>query len=351
MYSQFSHDGRRFLDAPEDDKVTLWDLESATPIGMPFAGLRAGALYVGPGNRVIRVSIDGRALRIWDAQAATEVGEAIAVEGRVRSFKFTGDGRRALAVFEGAPARLLDLTTGKPIGERIPRQGQVTFAGFTPDDRLAMIAIADGSVHFVSAADGTPIGRGFHQPTPVRLAVMSRDGRLVVATDHELTRLWDTVTGSLVGEPLSDFNHDKCPPEFSQDERLLLVPVSSRGVAVFEAESGRALGEPVPLNGPCPAFAADGRHVITVSAEGAVNVLEILPAVDSDDEAARLAHTAEAISGYRVNALGSLEVLADRQQRLAEWHRLASRQAGEGRVGDSPIRRIHPGVLPRSAVQ
>ena len=337
-YVQFSRGGRRMLEALAD-KASLWDLETGKPVGQPFGGERTGRLFVGPADRVVRVSDDGR-IQVWDAQSAKSVGDAVAHEGRAQSVEFSLDGRRAVVVSAGAPARMLDMATGRPVGDGLPPSGVATFAAFTPDDRLVLIAAADGSVQLVTAEDGKPGGPGFRHPTLIKQVVMSRDGRLMVTVDEKDTvRLWDTSNHTQVGESLTDFTDDKCKPGFSQDGRLLLVPSSARTTRMVATESGRAFGEPIPRNGTCAVFDAAGSRVIAASSDGMVDALEILVVADSPAAINRLADLAEGIAGYRVSARGSLEILPDRQQRLDQLRRAPSQPAGDRPVSTSLIRR------------
>ena len=161
-----------------------------------------------------------------------------------------------------------------------------------------------------------------------------------------MTRLWDTSNGALVSEPLSDFVHETCKAAFNQDGRRLLVPISSRTDRVFDATSGRAMGEPIRRGIACSVLDAGGTHVIRASTDGMVEVLEILVAAGSPAAIDRLANLAEAVGGYRVNALGSLEVLPDRQQRLDRLRSTTS-QPADARPSNSPVRRLTTGVFSR----
>jgi WD40 repeat protein len=345
--TMISRDGRRLLDV-STDKATLWDIDNGKPIGESFGGSRTESVFLGNGHRVIRVFSNGT-LRVWDTENGKPVGQILAHKGHVSSVTFSSDERRALITSFDAPTQILDMATGKPVGDGFSHDGPVSsetafanapFASFSPDGRVALIAVANGSAQMFNAEDGKPIGRPLRQSSAVRSAVMNGTGSVVATEDQDSIRLWDMSTGSQIGEPLSAFRADNCRTMFSGDGRLLLVPVAHDAVRVFDAKTGRALGEPLPKNGPCAVFAAEGRSVITSSGDGMVQVLEALVDVESPEATDRLANIAEAFSGHRVNALGWLDVLEDRQQVLAEWRSRQSRAAGDRPVKDSPIRRV-----------
>ncbi|MGO9171656.1 MAG: AAA family ATPase [Rhodomicrobium sp.] len=100
-------------------------------------------------------------------------------------------------------------------------------------------------------------------------AAFSPDGKLIVTASHDRTaRLWDAQTGRQLGEPLAGHTEWVVSAAFSPDGRLIVTASNDRTARLWDAQTGRQIGEPLaghsaPLTGA--AFSPDGKRLVTTS--------------------------------------------------------------------------------------
>jgi hypothetical protein len=337
---QFSDSPRRLLTVGAKTAL-LRDLERPQAKPLSFGGVESERLFLGPRRLLLRSAHTGGTLSVWDLDKNENVGVLMRQDAAVTDVRFAPDERRALAVTEDGRVRVFDLVGMRPIGQPLPRRGRATVTRFSPDGRLALIGSDVGSVEMFSAEDGSPVGGPIGQPLAVRLVVMSDSGAFLVTRDAKNdVRLWDTRTGAQIGETIADTvdgGDTPCVPAFSRDERRLLLRLSRRAMQVIDTGSGRALGEPITHEGSqCGVLIGDGFEVLALDEGGTAHVVDLLA---RGVPSATLADVAETLSGYRLNAQGSRDVLPDLAHRRAGLGWLSARGSAERFAGSGPIRR------------
>jgi tetratricopeptide (TPR) repeat protein len=111
----------------------------------------------------------------------------------------------------------------------------------------------------------------------VNSAAFSPDGRFVVTASWDGTaQVWEAATGRAVGEPL---RHEKGvnSAAFSPDGRFVVTASEDATARVWEAATGKAIGEPLrhEKGVNSAAFSPDGRFVVTASDDGTAQVWEV----------------------------------------------------------------------------
>ncbi len=310
----FSPDNAWAATASDDGTVKVWDTtkahEVATLNGTPRGVL---ALAFSPDGKTLAAAGRDRAVRLWDVQR----GEPLAVlrghADAVWSLAFLADGSGVASV--GDDGRLLVWNLDPP-GTRIFRNADdATHAGvFLPDGTLVSAQMQFAQNRFIG-----------------RLQFIDSDSRKTV---REIEGCFLNLARSPDGHRLATFDNE--------------------GVRVWDAETGRALGDPLPLVGPI-AFGPRGKEVIGVRRDAE----NTLAAVDAETGAerfrlqgsARIRSLAATPDGRRIvagqndgsvlilDAVTGKEVAAFRTAHLGGSVALAVRPDGEEVITAGPAER------------
>jgi Flp pilus assembly protein TadD len=153
-----------------------------------------------------------------------------------------------------------------------------------------------------------PIGDLLPSTDNVTRIVFRRDGRALLAGNYRSTRLWDTIQGQALTEPLID----EGAGGFRHDGRAFLTVGGDGTVKLRDATTGEVLGTFPTTSSPasCAAFRGDGGLVAAGFENGAVRLYD--PATNGPvgpprflrHAIARVAFTSDGRSVAAVDALG-----------------------------------------------
>ena len=166
-----------------------------------------------------------------------------------------------------------------------------------------------------------------HHEGPVYSAAFSPDGKWVVtASDDYTAQVWEAASGKAVGQPLRHEGPVNSAA-FSPDGKWVVTASLDKTARVWEAASGKAVGQPLRHESivNSAAFSPDGKWVVTASADRTARVWEAL--VGSREDSPLLAELAEVISGYEVTESGTLQPTDNALARLHRLHEIADRAA------------------------
>lgn len=203
--------------------------------------------------------------------------------------RLSPDGKRLVGYATHEGLALWDVGSGRRL-VTLRELGFVHDAAFSPDgSRIAVSAREVRKLDF-SGANPFSIGSltgGWH--TEIRDAAnlervilevkhgggavaWSRDGRRLATVDNEAhtLRLWDAASGKALGEPIA-YQDRLITPVFSPDGRVLLSGSNDGTGWLTDAETGTPIGSRLPHGGPvwCLALAPDG----SAAAVGGMNGL------------------------------------------------------------------------------
>jgi WD40 domain-containing protein len=103
----------------------------------------------------------------------------------------------------------------------------------------------------------------------VRWAAFSPDSRRIVTASVDKTaRLWDAATGRPLGEPLSGHDGPLWSAAFSPDGKRVVTTSFDKTARLWDAETGRPIGEPLRGHSDyvnSAAFSPDGKRIVTAS--------------------------------------------------------------------------------------
>ena len=158
------------------------------------------AVFSADGTQILSASRDGTAI-LWDAESGNPTGTEVVHKDYVDACAFSPDGKFIATGSRDHTATVLNVQTGEPIGPPLQHHGGIISITFAPDGK----SIATGS------RDG--IARLWHLDqldTPVTMQVglgrvfvkYTADGKILLTSNEEQIRLWDTVDGQSLGNPL-----------------------------------------------------------------------------------------------------------------------------------------------------
>ncbi len=178
---------------------------------------------------------------------------------------FSRDGSRIVTVsYEPAAARIWSAATGELLAPPLQHERRIYYAEFSPDGRRVVTASADGTARVWAAMTGQPLTPPLRHHSSVRKACFSPDGRLIVtASDDHTARLWDASSGQSLSPPFAHGEGVIPDARFSPDGKYV-VTAGGRGTARLWTASGDPVTPPLTNSGPLGVarFSPDGRRVL-----------------------------------------------------------------------------------------
>ncbi len=289
-----SPDGRTVLSGSGDfgdlpREVRLWEQTPDHPSNrvLPHPAPVLAAALSPDGKTVLTGCADGNA-RVWNAASGQIRGPLLAHRMAVQAVAFSPDGKIALTGSIDRAARLWNLSTGKTLGAPMNHQSEVFAVCYSPSGKMILTASRDGTARLWDAETAQPTGVILRHPYSIRdnssslgldsqtreqtslinAIAFSPDGKTVLTGSVDATaRLWDVVTGKLIGEP---FLHegDVNAVAFSPDGEAILT--STRWKTHLWDVSGSAHNR-LRLKHPqwvgAVAFSPDGKTILTGTAD------------------------------------------------------------------------------------
>ena len=202
----FSFDGSLLVSGGWDRKVIIWDIGSGKKIKR-MSGHREGvtAVRFTPNNKnIISASMDGT-IRIWHARTGKKLAVLKGHDTPVNTIAVSPDGKLLLSGGADKMVRLWDLDALSEIKNFSGTDGVVKSILFDHDAKTFYSAGIGNHINKWDLESSQIVKRfGDNLPT-VNSMSLSHNGALLVSADTTTTRIWDTKTGSEIG----NFNKHK----------------------------------------------------------------------------------------------------------------------------------------------
>ena len=234
-----SPDDRYLATGRGDDTIRVWDSVTARAVGQPIreSGHGAAVVAVSPDGLRVAADVGHGTTRLWDLTTGRLVGGPMPGRSGGTTLAFSPDGRRLASNDDHDDIRLWDADNGAALGEPLPGSGRGTITSFAfgPDSRT------------VAASEATIL---LKDPAPP---------------------LWlrNADTGAALGTPISANYGTILSIAFSQDQSRIVTGGSDKSVRLWDAHSGRPIGEPLYLDDQVSevAFTRDGKRIVTASGD------------------------------------------------------------------------------------
>jgi WD40 repeat protein/serine/threonine protein kinase len=279
----FSGDGR-LVTGVLRDSLKLWDPKTGGLL-RTFAGHRhpiSSLAFNTNGERLASASYD-RTVKVWDTTTGKLLHTLDLHTGNVECVAFSPDGRRLASGGEDKTVRIWDSTTGREVLGLRGHTGRCGCVAFSLDGRLAS-ASTDGTIRIWDASplrgdEGQEILTFTQHSDEIRsvaFSPVSPDGQMIASSGTDgFVKVWDAITGresvSFIGHTVIVFGVAWHP----DGKRIATAGVDGRllTVKVWGAGNRREVFE-LPAGGDyhAVAFGPDGRHLVTGTMNGAVQV-------------------------------------------------------------------------------
>jgi WD40 repeat protein len=283
----FSHNEMTLVTGGQNGLGLLWDTEEGRPLGYPMmhaspvtavaCGSRGG---FPPQELALTGCADGTA-RLWTTGTATQLGPPLRHQEKITDVAF-GPGVKTLltASFDGT-ARLWENRDNKTPSSIFMNPDFLApntvgpIAAISPDGKTVVLADQDRkAVSIREVADRGNRAVAVRHPGQVFALAFSPDGKVVLTGSTDRTaRLWEAGTGKAVGEPLLH-SIPVLTAAWSADGRVLAtagydLARTKNEVRLWDAATRKQLGAPLEAGWVrAVALSPDGTTLVTGDVQG-----------------------------------------------------------------------------------
>jgi WD40 repeat protein len=294
---QFSPDGVLFVTGGTERTARVWDSARRRPVAVLSGHTdEVVAADFSHDGRLIATASQDRTARIWVARSGELVAELRGHAAAVNSAVFALDDRRVLTASADGTARIW--TTG--MADPILRMTESGVPRLPLDPRV---------VQLLESASPTGLARGFRT---VQQVAFTRDGRFaLIATDTDLTEVWEPRTGKRLAEVPGTI------AAFSLDGESFATAAGDDTVRVFQTMGGASIRDLGTHDDSVTGlrFSPDGRFIGTASDD---KHAWIFSAATGDRIADLQGHT-DALSGIWFSPDGSRALTASSDHTAVPW--------------------------------
>lgn len=338
-----SQNGEFFITAESTKTAQLFDTSLDTPRGLPIrhqGSIRAVAL--GRDGNLVVTGSDDRTACVWRMPPRSDTGRLLPHLGWVSDVVLARDGKTA-ATSSGdnlkekgyrGEARLIDLVTGEFLPQRFPHKYWVQAVAISPDGELIATGSNDRTVQIWKLKTGDKVGDPLPHPNWLSHVVFSPDGNYLLTStigSKAVARLWNARMRSVVHE----WSHagTVVAAVFHPTDPIVLTACKDGTARLWDTLTGQPIGQPLQHEREVTAasFSPDGSKILTVSLDGTARIWR----TDTRTEVFRLAGHQGGVLAAVFSPKGNFIVTGGTDFHARIWN------AHTGEVAGRPLSHAH----------
>ena len=269
----FHPNGRKLMCGCKGGVMREWDLagSNSTPILQGHTQRILDAKFSPDSKHLLTVSWDSAA-RLWNAQTLTPVGRPLSHAGSVFDCSFSSSGNMAVTVAADKEAKVWNTADGKQSNIAFTHDEAILRVAFHPKKDWFVATSQGGKIKCWDANTGALIFNANHGAQVRSIQFDIRGSSFATTGVDGNVILWNSLDGSMIGNPLfhEGGKVDRC--HFDRDNKLLATTGGRRCVSIWNLGATSAPIQIIPLlhNATSCQFSPDGNFLITTDGSGSV---------------------------------------------------------------------------------
>jgi WD40 repeat protein/Flp pilus assembly protein TadD len=307
------------------DQVWVTDLATGLPLGRPArhqTNWAVRGLALSPDGRIFATgsSPDGRTageVRVWDVSTGQLRFPPRLHTNYVLALAFHPSGKILAAGDYNGLVRFWDTSSGEEIGRPLPQGEIVLSLGYSPDGKQLAVGLSSDhtgkpGIRLWNIETGKQIGELMASKEAVKQIEFTPDRRVLLVTHPQSAQLFDATSGRAIGEPMLD----ETPRDLRPDGRAFLTTGRDGTVKLRDGNTGTVLARLISTSSPatCATFRKDGQLVAVGFQDGSVRLCDsttaqaIGPPRFLEHPVDKVAFTPDGTSVAGIDALGNSRI-------------------------------------------
>ncbi len=245
----FSPNGQLMAEGGRGNTITLWDVDTRIPVGVPLRGHTdwVNSLAFSPDGRLLASASSDGTVRLWNVNTGLMVGQPLGDgQGGIWAVAFSPDGTLASAGTDGI-IQLWDVKTGRLKSPPLTGHEDVIYSlAFSSDGQLLASGGADTTVRLWDPAGGELLHTFNHHDNWVFSVAFSPDSQSLVSGGiDETLMIWDVHTYALMSQIASGHTNYVRSVAYSPGGQVIASASQDGTIRLWDARTNMLIGSPL----------------------------------------------------------------------------------------------------------